>query len=122
MPPVAASDGHLVVPLILTLDWVSAATALLLEALLLPFAGLGWREIALLRALTRYLRQIGLTYTLDYAASTLVRNPGLAGRLVELFHARNDPDKAEGVRTATEAELLPQIEAELVAILRTGRV
>ena len=34
----------LAIPLILTIDWVSATVALLLEALLLPFAGITWRQ------------------------------------------------------------------------------
>lgn len=44
--PVAklGASAMIAIPLILTLDWVSASVALLLECLLLPFAGLGWRE------------------------------------------------------------------------------
>lgn len=44
--PVAklGAGALIALPLVLTLDWVSAATALLLECLLFPFAGLGWRE------------------------------------------------------------------------------
>ncbi len=44
--PVAklAAGGLIALPLILTLDVVSAAVALVLELLLFPFAGIGWRE------------------------------------------------------------------------------
>ncbi|WP_159500643.1 energy-coupling factor transporter transmembrane protein EcfT [Microbacterium sp. 18062] len=44
--PVAklAASALIAVPLVLTLDVVSAATALVLELLLMPFVGLGWRE------------------------------------------------------------------------------
>jgi energy-coupling factor transport system permease protein len=44
--PVAklAASALIAVPLVLTLDWVSAAVALLLECALFPFAGLTWRE------------------------------------------------------------------------------
>jgi energy-coupling factor transport system permease protein len=44
--PVAklAASGLIAVPLVLTLDVTSAATALVLELILLPFVGLGWRE------------------------------------------------------------------------------
>lgn len=44
--PVAklGASALIALPLILTLDWVSAATALVLECLLFPFAGIGWRE------------------------------------------------------------------------------
>ena len=44
--PVAklGASALIALPLILTLDWVSAAVALVLELLLFPFAGLSWRE------------------------------------------------------------------------------
>jgi energy-coupling factor transport system permease protein len=44
--PVAklGASALIAVPLVLTLDIVSAATALLLELALFPFVGLGWRE------------------------------------------------------------------------------
>jgi energy-coupling factor transport system permease protein len=44
--PVAklAASGLIAVPLVLTLDWLSAAVALALEFVLFLFAGLGWRE------------------------------------------------------------------------------
>jgi energy-coupling factor transport system permease protein len=44
--PVAklGASALIAVPLILTLDVVSAAVALVLECLLFPFAGIGWRE------------------------------------------------------------------------------
>ena len=44
--PVAklAASGLIAVPLVLTLDWLSAAVALALEAVLFAFAGLRWRE------------------------------------------------------------------------------
>jgi energy-coupling factor transport system permease protein len=44
--PVAklGASALIALPLVLTLDWVSASVALLLECLLFPFAGIGWRE------------------------------------------------------------------------------
>ena len=44
--PVAklAASALIAIPLVFTLDWVSAAVALVLECLLFPFAGLGWHE------------------------------------------------------------------------------
>ncbi len=44
--PVAklGASALIAIPLILTLDWVSAAVALVLECLLFPFVGVGWRE------------------------------------------------------------------------------
>ncbi|WP_425089358.1 NAD-glutamate dehydrogenase [Stappia sp.] len=55
-------------------------------------AGLGWRDIAMLRALSRYLRQAGIRYSEDYMWRTLNRYSDVARKLVEMFHLRFDPD------------------------------
>ncbi len=54
-------------------------------------AGLAWREVALLRAYGRYLRQIGSRFSQTYIADALSRHTEIARRLVELFVARLDP-------------------------------
>ncbi|MCY4452199.1 MAG: NAD-glutamate dehydrogenase [Immundisolibacterales bacterium] len=53
--------------------------------------GLDWREIALLRAYARYLRQVRFSLSQSYIEDTLFANPGIARDLVRLFHARFDP-------------------------------
>jgi glutamate dehydrogenase len=55
-------------------------------------AGLRGREVAVVRAYAKYLRQVGATFALDYTVATLARNPAFARRLVELFQVRLDPD------------------------------
>ena len=57
-------------------------------------AGLRGREVAVVRAYAKYLRQVGATFALDYTVATLANNPGLARRLFELFRVRLDPDHA----------------------------
>jgi glutamate dehydrogenase len=57
-------------------------------------AGLRGREVAVVRAYAKYLRQVGATFALDYTVATLANNPGLAHQLFELFQARLDPDHA----------------------------
>ncbi|MET0764731.1 MAG: NAD-glutamate dehydrogenase [Blastococcus sp.] len=57
-------------------------------------AGLRGREVAVVRAYARYLRQVGPAFALDYTVATLANNPALARRLFELFQARLDPDAA----------------------------
>ena len=59
-------------------------------------AGLGWRDVAMVRALGRYLRQIQVTYAQDYIAETLARHGGIAAELVKLFYARFDPRNESG--------------------------
>jgi glutamate dehydrogenase len=56
---------------------------------------LGWRDVALLRAMARYLRQAGIAYSPDYIATTLVRHGAIAHRLVDLFHLRFDTARTD---------------------------
>ncbi|MGH9283365.1 MAG: NAD-glutamate dehydrogenase domain-containing protein, partial [Acidimicrobiales bacterium] len=56
-------------------------------------AGLTWREVAVLRAYARYQRQAGSNFSQTYVANALVANPQVARLLVDLFHARFDPDR-----------------------------
>ena len=63
-------------------------------------AGLDWRDITILRAVGKFLRQAAMTFSLAYMQQALVRNPDVAALLVALFHARNDPRAAGGPRRA----------------------
>ena len=89
--------------------WNGEAENDLFNALTLK-TGLGWRDIALLRAAGRYLRQVAATFTVEYMAATLVKHAAIAGKLVEAFHAGFDPkgadeDRARTAATAVEAAL-----------------
>jgi len=57
-------------------------------------AGLSWREIIILRAVSKYLRQAGLSFSLAYIQAALAKNPDVASLLVALFLARTDPASA----------------------------
>ncbi|MGV8832773.1 MAG: NAD-glutamate dehydrogenase [Devosia sp.] len=73
--------------------------------------GLGWNDAALLRALSRYLRQVGISYSQRYIAQVLVNQSAAAAALVTLFNALHDPEatdreaKAEGARARIDAAL-----------------
>jgi glutamate dehydrogenase len=54
-------------------------------------AGLAWREVALLRAYAKYLRQLATLYSQAYIETTLAEHPDIARSLIELFVARLDP-------------------------------
>ncbi|MDQ0510442.1 NAD-glutamate dehydrogenase [Ancylobacter amanitiformis] len=75
-------------------------------------ARLGWRDIALLRTLARYLRQIGVPFSQDYLWATLNAHPAIVDRLVALFHARFDAGPEEG----REAAIREEIEAALASV------
>ncbi|HEX8373598.1 MAG TPA: NAD-glutamate dehydrogenase domain-containing protein, partial [Geminicoccaceae bacterium] len=78
-------------------------------------AGLGWRDVALLRAQGRYLRQLRVRYGQDYLAAVLTRHGDLAQRIVALFYARFDP-RADTDRAANQAATRAEIETELSAV------
>lgn len=108
------------VPLVLTLDVVSAAVALALELLLMPFAGLGWRRfwrstwllwvLAPLTGLTiaLYGRTSGQVYvewlavrvsdgSLELALATTLRVLAIALPSVVLFATVDPTDLADGL-------------------------
>ena len=65
-------------------------------------AGLGWREVSVLRAYAKYLRQVRIPFSEAYMARTLVENPDIARRQVDLFAARFDPAR-QGERAGADA-------------------
>ncbi|RJF96647.1 NAD-glutamate dehydrogenase [Noviherbaspirillum cavernae] len=66
---------------------------------LVLLARMDWREVVILRAYARYLRQVGSTFSNAYVEQALNGNPTIARRLVELFLARfalaSSGDRAE---------------------------
>ncbi|HET9187363.1 MAG TPA: NAD-glutamate dehydrogenase, partial [Acidothermaceae bacterium] len=91
--------------------WRGDAEADGFQALVLR-AGLHWRQVVVLRAYAKYLRQAGSRFSQEYVESALVSNAGIARLLVELFEARLDPG-FDGDRDAAEAELSGRIEKSL---------
>jgi glutamate dehydrogenase len=78
-------------------------------------ASLAWRDVALIRAISRFLRQIHVPYSQGYMWATLVKHASIAADLVRLFNARFDPrlDISADERKAREAEIAGAIEAAL---------
>jgi glutamate dehydrogenase len=58
-------------------------------------AGLGWRDIAFLRTISRFLHQAGSSYSQDYMWQSLNRHPDIAALLIDLLYARFDPERAD---------------------------
>ncbi len=75
---------------------------------LVLLGGLAWRDVMVLRACCKYLRQAGIAYSQDYMEQTLANNPHTARQIVELFKARFDP-----ASKASEKVLLKRLESEL---------
>jgi glutamate dehydrogenase len=80
--------------------------------------GLGWRDIALIRTISRFLRQIRVPYSQDYMWATLRKFPAIAAQIVTLFQIRFDPHLgvAADERTAREAAAAAAIESALQAV------
>ncbi|HEY6314692.1 MAG TPA: NAD-glutamate dehydrogenase, partial [Streptosporangiaceae bacterium] len=66
-------------------------------------AGLGWREVTLLRACAKYLRQGGMRFSEDYVQRVLRSNPAITRLLVLLFESRFDPARQNGAAERCEA-------------------
>lgn len=89
-------------------------------------AGLAWREVALLRAYARYLKQIRMGFDLGYIASALLNHTDIARELVRLFKMRfylarklGDEDLADKQQRLEQAILTALDE---VAVLNEDRI
>jgi glutamate dehydrogenase len=71
-------------------------------------AGLEWRDVTVLRAIARYLRQARTAFSDRYMEHALIAHPRVAAALVELFHARFDagrdrnPEAADAIAREIE--------------------
>ena len=63
---------------------------------LVPEAGLSAREANWLRAFYRYLRQVGMGFTIYTVVDALAAAPDVTRALIALFTARHDPDFGSG--------------------------
>ena len=66
-------------------------------------AQLSWRQVAVLRAYAKYLRQANATFSQDYIEGVLRSNAHIARLLITLFESRFDPAKEAGEAERTEA-------------------
>jgi glutamate dehydrogenase len=92
---------------------------------LVLLAQLSWRDVTVLRAYAKYLRQAGTTFSPDYVESAVAAHPEIAAKLVALFHVRFAPvDIAADERDEHAAGLVAEIEAMLddVASLDEDRI
>ncbi|AXV16865.1 NAD-glutamate dehydrogenase [Neorhizobium sp. SOG26] len=80
---------------------------------LVLLAGLSAREITVLRAYSRYLRQTGIVYSQTYIADVLNKYPGISASIFQLFREGFDPKIAEKARTKKLTERHAEIEEAL---------
>ncbi len=72
-------------------------------------AGLTWRQVAVLRAYSRYLRQAGSAFSQDYIQNTLLNHTQVATKLLRLFEARFDPKLNDTDREAAAEALASEL-------------
>lgn len=86
-------------------------------------AGLGWREVSMLRAYAKHMKQAGFTFSQAYIEQTLAAYPALARQLVDLFALRFDPSRTRH-RDPHTVKLLVQLDEALnnVANLDEDRI
>jgi glutamate dehydrogenase len=92
---------------------------------LVLLAQLPWRDVTVLRAYAKYLRQAGTTFSPDYVESAVAAHPEIAAKLVALFHVRFGPvEIADDERAEHAASLVAQVESLLddVASLDEDRI
>ncbi|MFC0336176.1 glutamate dehydrogenase (NAD) [Kushneria avicenniae] len=70
--------------------WSGAAESDSFNRLIIS-ARLDWREVAMLRAYARYLKQVRFGLSQDYIATALTQHAGITRELVTLFRGRFDP-------------------------------
>jgi glutamate dehydrogenase len=104
-------------------------------------AEIDWRDVTILRAVAKFLRQAGITLSQAYMESALANNPSLATMLIDLFYSRLDPSAfqdpelrardseeikqrigggLEAVPSADEDRIIRAFAATIDAILRTN--
>lgn len=86
---------------------------------LVTAAGLGWRQVMILRAYLRYWHQTGVPLSWEQMADPLVCYPDVARALVAYFQARFDPKRSDPVQPA---RALAVAQLDLVASLEQDRV
>jgi glutamate dehydrogenase len=81
-------------------------------------AGLTWRQVVVLRAYAKYLRQAGTVYSQDYMEQTFLAYPGIAALLVALFETRFNPrlQLDDDRRHAQTRELVDAVRRQLDAV------
>ncbi|MGE2732164.1 NAD-glutamate dehydrogenase domain-containing protein [Mycolicibacterium vaccae] len=87
---------------------------------LIPAAGLHWRQVAVLRSYSRYLRQLPLPYGQNRIQQVLLDNPAAAAAVVRAFEARfggGAGSARDAARTAAMAAADDNLIAEIDRLL-----
>ncbi|WP_323814478.1 NAD-glutamate dehydrogenase [Cellvibrio sp. NN19] len=81
--------------------------------MLITTAGLGWREVVMLRAYSGYMHQTLFPFSAHYIAAALVNQAAITHKLVELFTLKFDPDLVD----EKTPERLAVLQADIISRL-----
>ena len=79
-------------------------------------AGLTWRQVSYLRAIAKYMRQIGFSLSYEYIVAALLANTDLTTLLVRLFEARFDPSLDDDERDAQTQAVRDRLDEGLAEV------
>lgn len=85
-------------------------------------AGLNWREIALIRSVAKYLRQIGFHFSQAYIETTLKAYTNIVRQLIELFNLTFDPNITYDEKRARELQIKVLAQIDGVTNLDQDRI
>ncbi len=69
---------------------------------LVLIAGLNWRQVSVLRAYSRYLKQIGHSFSDTYITNTLIANLAMTQSLIRYFELKFDPTSGTADKELTK--------------------
>src|SRR5262249_32707619 len=84
---------------------------------------LDWRQVSVLRAYSKYFKQIGFTFSQEYIESALFNNAHIAAKLVKLFELRFDPSiKSKRIDKITDLVKEIMVDLDEVANLDEDKI
>jgi glutamate dehydrogenase len=81
---------------------------------LVTLSELAWRQVVVIRAMARYLRQMGVSYNQEYIEKVFIAYPSAAKLLFHYFELRFNPEKNQ-----RREEQLLQVEKKFMQLLET---
>lgn len=84
---------------------------------LVALADLGWREVAILRAYAKYLRQAAFPFSQAYIENAFAAQPKVARLLVDMFRMSFDPALNSAAKAKASAAKTASIRADIVTAL-----
>ncbi len=76
-------------------------------------ATMSWRDVLILRALSKYLHQVRPLFNHEYVQRTLNEHSHIAKNLVKIFHLRLDPLNQKDITRPNESYFLHKIEKKI---------